>query len=203
MLSCEYMSTSTLGRDVRSKHKYTHSQTQKHMKIKFQQTIALILCHVTLLVQSGKLLLIHIPKVLFGLPTAKFKLHKATTTIELSLNFTRIFLHEKKNARNMNVMKFTWHKRYFLQFLRFSCKIFSIEKLLTDTKDTLELFHDMSFCHIKNSLKKARWTCSIVDWEDPHYKASNICSKYSSHSKFSSKCHWIMLDVQSLIFFSF
>lgn len=205
MLSCEYMSTSTLGRDVRSKHKYTHSHTQKHMKIKFQQTIALILCHVTLLVQSGKLLLIHIPKVLFGLPTAKFKLHKATTTIELSLNFTRIFLHgtEKKTPEIWMSWNSLDTNDIFLPFLRFSCKIFSVEKLLTDTKDTLELFHDMSFFHIKNSLKKARWTCSIDDWEDPHYKASNICSKYSSHSKFSSKCRWIMLDVQSLIFFSF
>lgn len=109
--------------------KYTLTHTQKYMKIKFQQTIALILCHVTLLVQSGKLLLIHIPKVLFGLPTAKFKLHKATTTIELLLNFTRIFLHSTvKNTPEMNVMKFTWHKRYFLPFLRFSCKIFFIEK---------------------------------------------------------------------------
>lgn len=120
------MSTSTLGRDVRSKHKYTHSHTQKHVKIKFQQTIALILCHVTLLVQSGKLLLIHIPKVLFGLPTAKFKLHKATTTIELSLNFTRIFLHgtEKKRPKYECHEIHLTQTIFFCHFCAFHAKYF-------------------------------------------------------------------------------
>lgn len=61
-----------------------HKQRQQQQKNEvFQQTIMLIsFHHVTLLVQSGKLLLIHIPEVLYGLPTAKIKLHKATTTIQ-------------------------------------------------------------------------------------------------------------------------